>query len=85
MTDTTQAILIERAKTHGDYGDHARITQGLKRILRAERKTLSDPHQEAIEMILHKIGRVIAGNADFNDHWDDIAGYAKLASDACRK
>ena len=31
-------------------------------------------------MIAHKIGRILAGNPDFKDHWDDIAGYAVLIS-----
>jgi hypothetical protein len=41
---------------------------------------LSDQQIEALEMIAHKIGRIIAGDPDFDDHWDDIAGYAKIAN-----
>ncbi len=33
---------------------------------------------EAIEMILHKISRIAAGNYYVKEHWDDIAGYAQL-------
>ena len=29
-------------------------------------------------MILHKIGRIINGDADYADSWHDIAGYASL-------
>ena len=91
---STEALLAERAKTHGDYSIHARTTQALKRVLRTNAKyvesihepgTLSDEHREALDMILHKIGRILAGDANFQDHWDDIAGYAKLASNACVK
>jgi hypothetical protein len=32
-------------------------------------------------MIVHKIGRIVNGNPDKVDHWDDIAGYATLVSD----
>ena len=36
-----------------------------------------DTHQqESLEMILHKIARVIAGDANYDDHWRDISGYA---------
>jgi hypothetical protein len=81
-------LLNERGKTHGNYTDHARTTQRLKGIVaieimaRAQRgqPELSYEALESIEMILHKIGRIIAGDANFQDHWDDIAGYAKLAN-----
>lgn len=87
--DETQALLAERAKTHGSYRVHAEVTQALKGVIEAapDRKfqELSAQHREALHMITHKIGRIMAGNPDYNDHWDDIAGYAKLASEACRK
>ena len=85
---TTSELLAERGKTHGDFNDHARATQKLKSVLsdelalRSERGQLglSPTQYESLEMILHKIGRIIAGDADFQDHWDDIAGYAKIAN-----
>ncbi len=36
-------------------------------------------------MIAHKIGRIVSGNPNVQDHWDDIAGYAKLASNEIAK
>ena len=87
VTDATQELLAERAKTHGSFRVHAMTTQGLKKVInvvdRDKFDSLKPEHQEAIHMILHKIGRVIAGNPNFHDHWDDIAGYAKLGSEAC--
>jgi len=79
-------VLQERGKTHGDFADHARITQRLKAVMHDEMRkrvergqlTLEDTQLESLDMIVHKIGRIIAGQADFHDHWDDIAGYAKL-------
>ena len=41
---------------------------------------LSDTQKESLEMIVHKIGRILAGDPSFQDHWDDIAGYAKIAN-----
>lgn len=41
-------------------------------------------HMEAIEMIFHKIGRIGAGNPNFVDHWEDIAGYATLVAQRLR-
>ena len=78
-------LLAERQKTHGDFTVHARITQRLKAILKAEMnyERLSDPHKESLDMLCHKMGRIISGNPNFKDHWDDIAGYAKLVADRC--
>jgi hypothetical protein len=81
--DSIEAILAERGKTHGDFTDNARVMQALKRIVHAEVgwDRLSDVQREALHMILHKVGRIISGNPNVKDHWDDIAGYAKLTSE----
>jgi len=87
----TKDLLIERGKTHGDYKVHAGIAQELKNIMqyydrnRDYWEKLSDEQKESLSMIAHKIGRILAGDPDFRDHWDDIAGYAKLAAERCTK
>ena len=80
-----EELLSERKKTHGDFNDHARITQGFKDVIRNDRSRLLPIHNEAIDMILHKIGRICAGDPDVHDHWDDIAGYAKITSERIPK
>lgn len=76
MTD----VLIERAKTHGDFYDVAAMAQELKDALRRGKnwKVLDDTQREALQMIASKIGRILAGNPHDVDHWRDIAGYARL-------
>lgn len=82
----TADLLAERGKTHGEYSVHARITQELKATMRDYYTTDHNYSQrESLEMIAHKIGRILAGDPDFRDHWDDIAGYAKLVADRCSK
>ena len=78
-----RTILRERGAVHGDFSEHARVTQALKRAARDSLNwaKLSDAQKEAVEMILHKLGRVLAGDPDHRDHWDDTAGYATLAAD----
>ena len=44
-------------------------------------KSLKADQQEALEMILHKIARIVNGDPDYADSWVDIAGYAKLVAD----
>lgn len=90
---TTDKLVAERGKTHGDFNDHARITQSLKFVIRSElerraergQPSLSLTQMEAIDMIQHKIGRIIAGDPNAQDHWDDIAGYAKITAERIQK
>lgn len=79
----TSELIDERAKTHGDYSDNARVSQVIKRILQSERNwlKLTDVQKESLDLIATKIGRIMAGDPHAKDHWDDIAGYAKLAAD----
>ena len=80
--DVTQ-ILTERGLRYGKFIDHARVTQELKNVIKAylEDKSLADDQQEALDMICHKIGRIVNGDPDYADSWIDIAGYAKLVAD----
>ena len=73
-------VLAERQKTHGDFEDHAMITQGIKKVLRGwgYLENLNSSQVETLDMIAHKIGRILAGNPNEPDHWRDIAGYATL-------
>lgn len=82
-----QEILVERGKTHGDFAVHARITQQMKLVMRDTPNWdgLSHLQQESLDMLAHKIGRVLAGNPDHLDHWDDMAGYSTLVGNALRK
>ena len=77
---SVESILKERQKTHGEFSTHAKISQDLKLILRDNDGELSDVQKEALDMILHKVARILNGNPNHKDHWDDIAGYATLAA-----
>lgn len=84
MTTDINALLAEREKTHGDYEIRAAITQDLKRVITHHicdlDVKLHDDMAETLDMIAHKIGRIIAGNPAEPDHWRDIAGYAQLVA-----
>lgn len=79
---TVDELLAERGNTHGDYTHHAAVTQDLKDVMRTHKgwMALSQDQRETLEMIQHKVGRILAGNPNYADHWDDIAGYARLSS-----
>lgn len=77
---SVEDTLKQRAATHGSFEYHAKCTQALKRAMRESKnwEILPDQQKEALEMIVHKIGRVLSGNPDHVDHWHDIAGYSSL-------
>ena len=76
------AILAEREKTHGSFSIHADCTQTLEDTFYSfkEKDYFTAVQLEALHMIFHKLGRIAAGSPHFQDHWDDIAGYATLVS-----
>lgn len=77
---SVKSTLNQRAKAHGSFIDNGLIMQALKDAMKTSRNWYSLPsHQkEALEMIQHKIGRILSGDPNFADHWLDIAGYATL-------
>jgi hypothetical protein len=79
------ATLTERGHRYGKFSGHAQVTQELKRVMSrhaaALNKTFTDSQWESLEMIAHKIGRIVNGDPDYADSWIDIAGYAKLVAD----
>jgi hypothetical protein len=83
--DEVDATLDARAVEYGKFIEGAEVMQMLKRVvlnaLNNRDKTLAHDQAEAMDMIIHKIGRIINGNPDVVDHWLDIAGYAQLVAD----
>ena len=83
--DQVDETLDARAVEYGKFIEGAEVMQMLKRVvlnaLNNRDKTLAHDQAEALDMIIHKIGRIINGNPDVVDHWLDIAGYAQLVAD----
>ena len=46
---------------------------------------LTDAQREALEMVAHKIGRILNGDPNYHDSWHDIVGYAKLVADRLQR
>lgn len=85
---TVEALLNERGAVYEGYGkfkDLAEVAQRFKDSLQyfliTRNKYLAPDQQEALDMIFHKVARIINGDADYVDNWKDIAGYAMLISD----
>lgn len=77
------ATLNERGNRYGLFARHADITQNIKRAMADSPNwdTLTPAHREALEMIAHKVGRILNGDPNYKDSWVDIEGYAHLVSE----
>ena len=84
-TTDVDNTLAERGKRYGTFKGHAEVTYKLKNILRqhaaTHNKSFAFDQAEAMDMICHKLGRIVNGDPDYADSWIDIAGYAKLVAD----
>lgn len=75
----TEDILNEREKTHGDYSKVSETAIKLEDILNYACTLNNAPAKKlALKMICLKLARIVCGDPNFADHWDDIAGYAML-------
>ena len=77
---TVSSTLAERGSRYGDFSSHATITQNIKRAMveSPNWNFLPDEMKESLEMIAHKIGRILNGDPTYADSWHDISGYATL-------
>ncbi|CAB4154952.1 hypothetical protein UFOVP653_48 [uncultured Caudovirales phage] len=82
MTDTITDTLAERNARYGRFEDHARIAQALKECMRMQDgwMRLRPDQREALEMVAHKVARILNGDPNYDDSWTDIAGYAELVA-----
>lgn len=77
---STEKLLSERHDQHGDWLLQSKLGYKLKETMKSGKGySMLEPHQrEALDMIQTKVSRILTGDANFADHWDDIAGYALL-------
>lgn len=77
---TIDNTLEERGTRYGAFTGHALITQNIKTAMQTAPKwgTLLPDQKEALEMVAHKIGRILNGDPNYIDSWHDIIGYTRL-------
>lgn len=82
MSDIDET-LAERGTRYGSFESHAAITQNIKGAMRRSPNwnKLAADQTECLEMIAHKIGRILNGDPNYHDSWHDIVGYTKLVAD----
>lgn len=81
MTDIDNT-LEERGSTYGEFIHNASTSQQLKTALWFRMNSGHYPFDvmEALEMICHKMARIVNGDPNHLDSWVDIAGYATLVA-----
>ena len=89
MTEQTNVneMLAGREARYGSFEGHAEISQVIKGLLQSRPKWnwLAHDQKEALEMIAHKIARILNGDPNYADNWIDIAGYATLVANRLEK
>lgn len=78
--DILAMTLSDRGQKYGPFKGHAEKTQIMKRLFQASESwsKMTRSQQEALDMIAHKIARILNGDPNYADSWVDIAGYAQL-------
>lgn len=82
-TTDVDTTITQRGECYGKFKDGAVIMQDLKNVMRdtPNWEGLTPSQREALEMIQHKIGRILNGDPMYDDNWRDICGYSQLILD----
>jgi len=81
MTTPLEQTLLERACRYGSFEDVAQRTNNIYASILHDAPQLPSTqphHREALHMIAMKIARLVNGQINDADSWQDIAGYATL-------
>lgn len=75
--------LSERGSRYGRFEDGAEIMQHFKEYARNTPgwNKMKPIQRESLDMIFHKIGRILNGDPDYADSWHDVCGFSKLVDD----
>lgn len=82
-----EGTLAEREARYGGFCTQAGVSQNLKYSMQSSRNwnNLHPFQREALEMIQHKIARMLNGDPNYEDSVVDIIGYATLMLEAMRE
>jgi hypothetical protein len=75
--DATATVIANRQGTHGVFKNNSVYMQNAKDLMRAQPNwsRMDEYQREALDMLQHKIGRILHGDPNFTDHWIDCSGY----------
>lgn len=75
-----EEVLNQRQTTYGSFTKNAETAQMLKYFVKQgdNYNDMSVVQREALDMILHKIARIVNGDPNYIDNWIDLCGYSQL-------
>ena len=73
-------VLNERGQSHGDWPTQSLVSQLIKNALALgpSWKSMSESQKESLQMSAVKMSRIVCGDPNNPDHWDDMVGYTTL-------
>lgn len=83
MSDEIRETLNQRGANYGLFTDNACISVELMGVIEAQKgwRNFEPDQKVATWIIIQKLARALSGNAQYDDNWRDIAGYAQLIVD----
>jgi len=91
MNKTTEELLEERGKRYGSFSSFAEISQEIKSKVYTDLKLDKEKREanmiimEGLDMVVHKLARILNGDPYYLDSWRDLSAYAKLVCDELEK
>lgn len=82
-TKKLDKILKDRGEQYGDFRYQFAFSQEIKDLMKEQPnwEELTPAQKEVLEMVSHKLSRILYGNPNNEDSWRDIAGYVTLVAD----
>lgn len=77
----TEVLLVQRGEKYGDVDAQAKTFDDIMKAIAppgSNWSTLAPRQRQSLNVIALKISRIMHGDPDYDDNWDDIAGYALL-------
>lgn len=83
--NSMEEILAQRAKTHGNFESGVSpLYRKIMKSINARAGKLNDAQYTALSMIAMKVARILDGDSNEIDHWQDICGYAMLVANSLK-
>lgn len=91
--DVVTEITSKRGPIYGPFLHNGIVAQNIKDAMRnipdpdnegSQWATLAPDIREALDLIALKMSRILTGDSEYLDNWDDIGGYAKIVADRLR-
>jgi len=91
--DGVAEITKARGSVYGPFLHNAIVGQAIRSALRNLPNPDNDRHwedlpldvREGLDYIAGKMSRIVTGDPEYLDNWDDIGGFAKIVADRIRR